>query len=166
MPTPGRNVAEGVRITFEGLDRAEANRAAQDLRRARIERIGDDVITSIDRDDPDSQDAGATLVLRFGSAAAVAVAQGIYTFQRTSDGAIVETTDPGRGIRSGKFADLNRFKVPTLRGLAARAPYFHNGIADRLEDVAQLYQITQAAMGDHTHMRRARASEPYPTGSL
>ncbi|HZJ64289.1 MAG TPA: hypothetical protein VFD36_12285 [Kofleriaceae bacterium] len=64
----------------------------------------------------------------------------VYTFQRTSDGAIVESTDPGRGIRSGKFADLNKFKTPNLRGLAARAPYFHNGIAGTLEDVVQHYE--------------------------
>jgi len=64
----------------------------------------------------------------------------VYTFRRTSDGAIVESTDPGRGIRSGKFADLNKFKTPNLRGLAARAPYFHNGIAGTLEDVVQHYE--------------------------
>jgi len=64
----------------------------------------------------------------------------VYTFQRTSDGAIVKSTDPGRGIRTGQFADLNRFKVPSLRGLAARAPYFHNGLAATVEDVVQIYQ--------------------------
>lgn len=66
----------------------------------------------------------------------------VYTFQRISDGAILESTDPGRGIRSGKFADLNRFKTPNLRGLAARAPYFHNGIAATLGDVVALYQTS------------------------
>jgi hypothetical protein len=64
----------------------------------------------------------------------------VYTFQRTSDGATLQTTDPGRGIRSGKYADLNRFKTPNLRGLAARAPYFHNGIATSLEDVVLHYE--------------------------
>jgi cytochrome c peroxidase len=64
----------------------------------------------------------------------------VYTFQRSSDGAILQTTDPGRGIRSGKFADLDRFKTPNLRGLASRAPYFHNGIADTLHDVVEHYE--------------------------
>jgi cytochrome c peroxidase len=64
----------------------------------------------------------------------------VYTFRRNSDGAILQSTDPGRGIRSGKFADLNRFKVPNLRGLAARAPYFHNGLAATLEDVVRRYE--------------------------
>jgi len=66
----------------------------------------------------------------------------VFTFQRTSDGAIVQSTDPGRGIRTGKFADLNRFKVPSLRGLAARAPYFHNGLAPTIEAVVQRYEAT------------------------
>ena len=66
----------------------------------------------------------------------------IYTFRRTSDGAIRQTTDPGRGIRTGNFADLDRFKVPSLRGLAARAPYFHNGLAATLDDVVALYQTS------------------------
>jgi hypothetical protein len=66
----------------------------------------------------------------------------VYTFQRTSDGAILQTTDPGRGIRTGNFADLDHFKVPSLRGLAARAPYFHNGIAMTLDDVVALYQTS------------------------
>jgi cytochrome c peroxidase len=65
----------------------------------------------------------------------------VYTFQRTSDGAIVQSTDPGRGIRTGKFADLNRFKTPNLRGLASRAPYFHNGIAATVEAVVKHYEV-------------------------
>jgi cytochrome c peroxidase len=63
----------------------------------------------------------------------------VYTFRRISDGAIVQTTDPGRGIRTGNFADLDHFKVPSLRGLAARAPYFHNGFAKDLWAVVDFY---------------------------
>ena len=66
----------------------------------------------------------------------------VYTFRRTSDGATLQTTDPGRGIRTGNFADLDHFKVPSLRGLAARAPYFHNGLAATLDDVVALYQTS------------------------
>jgi len=65
----------------------------------------------------------------------------VYTFQRNSDGATVQSTDPGRGIRSGNFADLNKFKTPNLRGLAARAPYFHGGIAGTLLDVVRHYEV-------------------------
>jgi hypothetical protein len=50
------------------------------------------------------------------------------------------TTDPGRALRSGRWADMDRFKVPSLRGLSARPPYFHNGIAATLRDVVQPYE--------------------------
>lgn len=52
-----------------------------------------------------------------------------------------QTTDPGRALRSGRWADMDRFKTPSLRGLAARAPYFHNGIALTLRDVVRHYEV-------------------------
>lgn len=64
----------------------------------------------------------------------------VYTFQRRSDGAILESTDPGRGIRNGTFADLNKFKTPNIRGLASRAPYFHNGIATDIQGIVDHYE--------------------------
>lgn len=48
-------------------------------------------------------------------------------------------TDPGRALISGKCADIGKIKGPTLRGLAARAPYFHNGSAKTLMDVVNFY---------------------------
>jgi hypothetical protein len=51
----------------------------------------------------------------------------------------VTTTDPGRAMVTGKFADVGKFKGPILRGLAARAPYFHNGSARSLEDAVNFY---------------------------
>ena len=51
----------------------------------------------------------------------------------------VVTTDPGRALVTGKFADVGKFKSPILRGLAARAPYFHNGSAQSLMDVVDFY---------------------------
>ena len=42
---------------------------------------------------------------------------------------------------TGLWADLGKFKTPTLRGLAARAPYFHNGIAATLEEVIRHYEV-------------------------
>src|SRR3954447_23646583 len=44
-------------------------------------------------------------------------------------GEIYVVTDPGRAMISGKCKDIGRFKGPILRGLAGRAPYFHNGSA-------------------------------------
>jgi hypothetical protein len=51
----------------------------------------------------------------------------------------VTTTDPGRALISGNFADVGKFKGPILRGLAARAPYFHNGSARSLMEVVDFY---------------------------
>ncbi|HWC96981.1 MAG TPA: hypothetical protein VG456_09535 [Candidatus Sulfopaludibacter sp.] len=51
----------------------------------------------------------------------------------------VQTTDPGRALISGKFVDVGKFKGPVLRGLAARAPYFHNGSAQTLDDIVTFY---------------------------
>lgn len=49
------------------------------------------------------------------------------------------TTDPGRALITGRWKDIGRMKVPTLRGLAARAPYFHNGSAETLAEVIDYY---------------------------
>jgi cytochrome c peroxidase len=50
-------------------------------------------------------------------------------------------TDPGRALITGQWNDIGRFKGPTLRGLAGRAPYFHNGAAASLEDVVRFYDV-------------------------
>ena len=49
------------------------------------------------------------------------------------------TSDPGRALITGKCSDLNRIKGPILRGLAARAPYFHHGSAASLSQVVSFY---------------------------
>jgi cytochrome c peroxidase len=49
------------------------------------------------------------------------------------------TTDPGKALLTGNCSDLNRIKGPILRGLAARAPYFHNGAAANLLEVVNFY---------------------------
>jgi len=54
-------------------------------------------------------------------------------------GKVYQVTDPGRAMISGKCEDIGRFKGPILRGLAGRAPYFHNGAAATLRDVVEFY---------------------------
>ena len=63
----------------------------------------------------------------------------LITICQRSGPACVTTTDPGRALISGKFSDVGKFKGPVLRGLAARAPYFHNGSAQSLLDVVNFY---------------------------
>jgi len=63
----------------------------------------------------------------------------LYTLRNLHTGEIMRTTDPGRAMVTGKWKDIARFKGPILRGLAARAPYFHNGFAATLLDVVNFY---------------------------
>jgi len=49
------------------------------------------------------------------------------------------TTDPGKALITGYCRDFNRIKGPILRGLAARAPYFHNGAAASLREAVNFY---------------------------
>lgn len=64
----------------------------------------------------------------------------VFTLRNKTTGAVVQTTDPGRATRSGKWADMNRFKTPSLRGLASRGGFLHNGIADTLDEVVRFYE--------------------------
>lgn len=68
----------------------------------------------------------------------------VYEFTQNNragggSGAVRRVTDPGVGLRTGRFSDIGKFKVPNLRGLGARAPYFHNGEARDLTDVVRFY---------------------------
>lgn len=78
--------------------------------------------------------------VRTASAAARTPDLPLYTFQNRTTGETRQLTDAGRGNVTGRWSDLGRFKTPTLRALAARAPYFHNGIAATLEDVVRHYE--------------------------
>jgi len=64
----------------------------------------------------------------------------LYTFRNRTTGEVRQLTDAGRGNVTGRWTDLGRFKTPTLRALAARAPYFHNGVASTLESVVRFYE--------------------------
>ncbi len=63
----------------------------------------------------------------------------VYTLQCISTGQIYQVTDPGRALITGKCADIGKTKGPLLRGLASRAPYFHNGSAATLRDAVEFY---------------------------
>lgn len=63
----------------------------------------------------------------------------LYTLRNKVTNATVQTTDPGRALITGRWADIGKFKGPILRGLQLRAPYFHNGSAATLADVIAFY---------------------------
>ncbi len=63
----------------------------------------------------------------------------LYTLRNKTTGETVQTTDPGLALITGKWKDIGRFKGPVLRALAARPPYFHNGLAASLPEVIDFY---------------------------
>ncbi|HZO23671.1 MAG TPA: hypothetical protein VFB37_14300, partial [Steroidobacteraceae bacterium] len=63
----------------------------------------------------------------------------VYTLTNSSTGATVQVTDPGRALITGNWKDIGKTKGPILRGVAARAPYFHNGSAKDLATVVTFY---------------------------
>ena len=63
----------------------------------------------------------------------------LYTLRNKTTGEIKKVSDPGRALITGKWKHIGRFKGPILRGLAARAPYFHNGSAKSLMDAVNFY---------------------------
>jgi cytochrome c peroxidase len=65
----------------------------------------------------------------------------VFTLLNNATGETVQTTDPGRALVTGKWADIGKVKGPILRGLASRAPYFHNGSAATLADVIRFYEM-------------------------
>jgi cytochrome c peroxidase len=50
------------------------------------------------------------------------------------------TSDLGQALIDGKFAHAGKIKGPILRGLSARAPFFHNGSARSLFDIVSFYE--------------------------
>jgi cytochrome c peroxidase len=85
----------------------------------------------------------------------------LYKLKNKTTGDFAWTTDPGRALITGQWKDIGKFKGPILRGLAARAPYFHNGSAATLTDVVQFYNtrfnigLTDAEIADLVAFLRA-----------
>lgn len=56
---------------------------------------------------------------------------------------LVQSPDPGRALITGNASDpiqsVNAFKIPSLRGAARTAPYFHDNSARTLEDLMRHY---------------------------
>ncbi|GGB23983.1 hypothetical protein GCM10011380_12090 [Sphingomonas metalli] len=54
-------------------------------------------------------------------------------------GRVILTHDPGYALTTGRCADVGRITLQSMRGLAARAPYFSNGSARDLRGVVDFY---------------------------
>jgi hypothetical protein len=55
-------------------------------------------------------------------------------------GRVILTHDPGFALTTGRCADVGKITLQSLRGLAARAPYFSNGSAETLGAVIDYYE--------------------------
>lgn len=64
----------------------------------------------------------------------------MYLLRNKVTRAVRQTTDPGRALITGKWADIGKFKTPAMRALSARAPYFHNGSSATLSEVVDFYE--------------------------
>jgi cytochrome c peroxidase len=63
-----------------------------------------------------------------------------FVLRNTTTGEERCTTDAGRALRSGAWNDVDRFDVPSLRGVGSRGGYLHNGIATTLTEVVEHYE--------------------------
>jgi hypothetical protein len=63
----------------------------------------------------------------------------VFNVRNRTTGQVIQTTDPGRAMITGLWKHVATFKGPILRGLASRAPYFHNGSAADLGAVVKFY---------------------------
>ncbi|WP_294057985.1 hypothetical protein [Sphingomonas sp.] len=55
-------------------------------------------------------------------------------------GRVIYTYDPGYALTTGRCADVGKITLQSLRGLAARAPYFSNGLAKDLRGIVDYYE--------------------------
>lgn len=60
----------------------------------------------------------------------------VFTLENKTTHETKQTTDIGRALVTGAWKDVGKVKGPILRGLASRAPYFHNGSAQSLSDLS------------------------------
>jgi hypothetical protein len=96
---------------------------------------------TICHDTPNAGNHSVSMPLNIGIVEASRRTAGLplYTLRHRITGQVVQVTDPGRAMVTGKWRDIGKFKGPILRGLSARAPYFHDGSAATLADVLALY---------------------------
>jgi hypothetical protein len=74
------------------------------------------------------------------------------------------STDPGRSIITGSPDDFEAFNVPTLRGIAKTAPYFHNNTVETLEEVVDLY--SDHLLNRFPSLTQPGEKEPDPDGDI
>jgi cytochrome c peroxidase len=85
----------------------------------------------------------------------------LYTLRNLATGETVKTTDPGAALQTGKWRDLGKMKVPSLRGLESRSPYFHDGSENDVGRLVRFYDrrfqigLSQGEVDDLANFLRA-----------
>jgi len=74
------------------------------------------------------------------------------------------TTDPGRAAITGNPYDFEAFDIPTLRGIAKTAPYWHNHISGTLAEVVELY--SDHLLTKFPTLTQPGEKEPDPDGDI
>lgn len=67
----------------------------------------------------------------------------------------------GRFAVSREMQDIGQFKTPTLRNIAATAPYMHDGGLQTLRQVVELYNTTISPLEDQT-----KEANPFQSGGI
>jgi hypothetical protein len=86
-------------------------------------------------------------------------------FQNTGlyDRKMYRSVDPGLSARSGRRADLGKFRIPSLRNVAVTAPYMHDGSTPSLSQVIDDYAAGgRAARLSGKRPERGVAVKPFP----
>ena len=92
---------QAYKIYFEDVDEADANIYASELREAILDSSPDVISAEIEKEDPTTQDFGATLVLVLGTPVAIALAKGVADYLRSRGQMIKITTEEGEVIATG-----------------------------------------------------------------
>lgn len=106
-----------IHVRFEGLNLASANKKAIELRQQLLQILKDNARIETKKENPDTQDFGATLVLILGTPAILAAFKGIRDFiGKYGDSVVIETPD-GRVVARGNAAkNIDVAKTVTALG--------------------------------------------------
>jgi cytochrome c peroxidase len=63
----------------------------------------------------------------------------LYTLRNKTTLAILQVTDVGSAMQTGLWKDIGKMKVPSLRGLESRSPYFHDGSENDIAELVAFY---------------------------
>jgi hypothetical protein len=111
------------RIRVAAEDAAEATREAASLRKHLLDEVASDLSIELVKENANTQDMGATLVLALGTPTAIAVAQGIADWIRARRiGSAIELEIGGNKLRvTGEIADDPNRLVGIVAALQGKA---------------------------------------------